>query len=76
MEAEEHANACERGLGRMKQQRTKLSRAKTFAFGQQNQSVDDSPTAMGRQCSTQIHSIEMSIDLDLRPLQSRRMFSY
>ena len=47
MNAKEHENACERGLGRIKQQRAKLGRAQTFAFGQQQQynSLNDSPTA-------------------------------
>jgi M-phase inducer tyrosine phosphatase len=43
MGAKEHANTCERMMGRL-QRRTKLSRAKTFAFGQH----DDSPTAVGK----------------------------
>ncbi|KAL9615239.1 MAG: hypothetical protein Q9167_000333 [Letrouitia subvulpina] len=51
MGAKEHANACERGLGRIKQQRTKLSRAQTFAFGQHNQPLEDSPTACTKQTS-------------------------
>jgi M-phase inducer tyrosine phosphatase len=32
MASKEHANACERGLGKIKQQRVKLGRAQTFAF--------------------------------------------
>ncbi|KAI4216892.1 MAG: hypothetical protein LQ351_000841 [Letrouitia transgressa] len=51
MGAKEHANACERGLGRIKQQRAKLSRAQTFAFGQHNQPLEDSPTACTKQTS-------------------------
>ncbi|KAL3478087.1 hypothetical protein BJX99DRAFT_114503 [Aspergillus californicus] len=43
MSAKEHEYACERGLGKVKQ-RSKLSRAQTFAFGQQSPSVEDSPT--------------------------------
>ncbi|KAG8532637.1 uncharacterized protein KY384_002514 [Bacidia gigantensis] len=43
-----HENACERGMGRVKQQRTKLSRAQTFAFGQHEPPTDDSPTASSR----------------------------
>ncbi|KJR83405.1 M-phase inducer tyrosine phosphatase [Sporothrix schenckii 1099-18] len=41
MDAAEHAFACERGMGRLKQNRKGLHRAQTFAFGQQNAS----PTA-------------------------------
>jgi len=46
MDAKEHANTCEREMGRLRQSRTKLSRAQTFAFGQGQ--VDDSPTAPSR----------------------------
>ena len=43
MGAAEHANTCEREMGRLRH-RTKLSRAQTFAFGQQGLACDDSPT--------------------------------
>lgn len=79
MAAKEHANACERGLGKIKQQRTKLGRAQTFAFGEHDQPMDDSPTAPNRQCSSSLMmEMEISIDhhLDLRRLPSRRMASY
>lgn len=79
MAAKEHANACERGLGKIKQQRTKLGRAQTFAFGEHNQPMDDSPTAPNRQCSSSLMmGMEISVDrhLDLRRLPSRRMASY
>lgn len=46
MDAKEHANTCEREMGRLRQNRTKLSRAQTFAFGQGQ--MDDSPTAPNR----------------------------
>lgn len=78
MGAKEHANACERGLGKIKQQRVKLSRAQTFAFGQSDQPMDDSPTAPSRQNSSLMNGMEISIDhpFDIRRLQSRRMASY
>lgn len=43
MEDEKHENACERGMGKLKQ-RAKLSRAQTYAFGQNSSSTfHDSP---------------------------------
>ncbi|KAI9754054.1 MAG: hypothetical protein M4579_004874 [Chaenotheca gracillima] len=49
MGAKEHANTCEREMGKLRQ-RAKLSRAQTFAFGQhdQQQEMDFSPTGPGR----------------------------
>lgn len=48
MSAKEHEKACEQGMGKLKQ-RQKLSRAKTFAFGQNTyDDMEDSPTAAGR----------------------------
>ncbi|KAL4736134.1 M-phase inducer phosphatase [Aspergillus similis] len=47
MSAKEHEFACERGLGKVKQ-RSKLSRAQTFAFGQQSPEMEDSPTGRCR----------------------------
>lgn len=80
MAAKEHANACERGLGKIKQQRVKLCRAQTFAFGQHNQPMEDSPTTSNRHCSPMMIGMDMPIDrhLDLlRPHSySRRMASY
>lgn len=43
-----HVNTCEREMGRLRQQRKGLSRAQTYAFGQRGQSLDESPTALGR----------------------------
>ncbi|KAF6233035.1 hypothetical protein HO173_008791 [Letharia columbiana] len=78
MGAQEHANACERGLGRIKQQRAKLSRAQTFAFGQHGQQVDDSPTASNRQSSSLMTGLDMAADAEMisRRMQSRRMVSF
>ncbi|KAL8744492.1 MAG: hypothetical protein Q9190_003271 [Brigantiaea leucoxantha] len=78
MAAKEHATACERGLGRIKQQRAKLSRAQTFAFGQHNQPPEDSPTA----CNKQPHTLMLDLDIalsnttDSRRWLSKRMASY
>ncbi|KAI4202737.1 MAG: hypothetical protein LQ350_002403 [Teloschistes chrysophthalmus] len=72
MAAKEHASACERGLGRMKQQRGKLCRAQTFAFGQHNQPLEDSPTACGRQAN--VLSLDMDISMD-HTLEAKRMLS-
>ncbi|KAI0402776.1 rhodanese-like domain-containing protein [Xylaria palmicola] len=48
MDAEEHANTCERELGKLQQRRKGIGRAKTFAFGQHEPTLFDSPTAPGR----------------------------
>ncbi|KAL8952337.1 MAG: hypothetical protein Q9222_001748 [Ikaeria aurantiellina] len=61
MGAKEHASACERGLGRIKQQRVKLSRAQTFAFGQHHQPLEESPTACGRQSSATVSGMDIKL---------------
>ena len=78
MGAKEHANDCERGLGRIKQQRAKLSRAKTFAFGQCSPATDDSPIASNRNCSDLMMGLDISVDqhIDAPRLHARRMASY
>ncbi|KAI0889624.1 Rhodanese-like protein [Annulohypoxylon maeteangense] len=48
MGAEEHANTCEREMGKLQQKRKGLGRAKTFAFGHRDSMVDASPTAPTR----------------------------
>ncbi|KAI3323347.1 M-phase inducer phosphatase [Xylariaceae sp. AK1471] len=48
MDAEEHANTCERELGKLQQKRKGLGRAKTFAFGHREPMMFESPTAPGR----------------------------
>ncbi|KAI1103927.1 hypothetical protein F4804DRAFT_213286 [Jackrogersella minutella] len=48
MGAEEHANTCEREMGKLQQRRKGLGRAKTFAFGYRDSMVDASPTASAR----------------------------
>ncbi len=85
MDAKEHEVACERGLGKVKhQQRTKLLRAQTFAFGQHSPQLDSSPTAMGR--SRMDDDIDMALDytplpacrptMDMLRRGNQRMFSY
>ena len=78
MADKEHASACERGLGRIKQQRLKLCRAQTFAFGEQGQQFDDSPTASGRQSSSLMSGMDIAAVQESlsRRLQSRRMVSF
>lgn len=44
----QHVQTCEREMGRLRQHRKGLSRAQTFAFGQQNRSIENSPTAPNR----------------------------
>jgi M-phase inducer tyrosine phosphatase len=46
MDAKEHVHTCEREMGRLRQNRNKLARAQTFAFGQHG--LNDSPTAPSR----------------------------
>ena len=78
MAAKEHEVACERGLGRIKQQRTKLARAQTFAFGQHNGSDENSPTAVGRPCAPLNVTSDFTLHLGShsRQWQSKRMLSY
>ncbi|KAK4692558.1 hypothetical protein P7C71_g4671, partial [Lecanoromycetidae sp. Uapishka_2] len=78
MDDKAHANACERGLGRIKQQRAKLSRAQTFAFGQHGKHIDDSPTASGRQSTSLMSGMDIAVDDGIlsRRMQSRRMVSF
>lgn len=47
MDAKEHAYTCEREMGRLRQNRGKLGRAHTFAFGQHG-GIEDSPTGPSR----------------------------
>ncbi|KAL5334246.1 hypothetical protein BJX70DRAFT_23524 [Aspergillus crustosus] len=76
MSAKEHEFACERGLGKVKQ-RSKLSRAQTFAFGQQSPSMEDSPT--GRCRNNPGDRKLLASPFDNSPgsrLPGRRMLSY
>jgi M-phase inducer tyrosine phosphatase len=71
MDAKEHEQACERGLNKIRQ-RSKLSRAQTFAFGEQLGKIQESP-------SRHSTAIQEGQDVDMfssRLPQARRMASY
>lgn len=78
MASKEHEFDCERGLGKVKQ-RSKLSRAQTFAFGQQAHQMEDSPTgrcrATGEQRKLGLDS-PFERDSESNHQSGRRMFSY
>ncbi|MCJ1473396.1 cell division cycle- protein [Lambiella insularis] len=78
MNAKEYANACERGLGRIKQQRGKLSRAQTFAFGQHSQAANESPTGPIRRSADLEMNLDLTISQSLDPkrMLTKRMVSY
>ena len=77
MKEKEHLEARRKGLGRVKQERQKLNRAKTFAFGQHGRQADDSPLASSQQCTLLMAMDTATIDpLDLGRVQSRRVASY
>lgn len=48
MDAAEHANTCEKEMDRLRHPRKGLGRAQTYAFGQKERSVCESPTAASR----------------------------
>lgn len=56
MNDQRHEQACERGMAKVKQQRNKLFRNQTFAFGQNHEDMEDSPTASGRGLVARSHS--------------------
>ena len=71
-----HAGACERGLGRLR--RGKLTRAQTFAFGQRDSGVEESPTAMGGargKTADAIMAMDVSPCAAMQP-PNRRMCSF
>ncbi|KAM5355894.1 hypothetical protein ACJ41O_002540 [Fusarium nematophilum] len=78
MSDEKHQRTCEREMGRLKS-RKGLSRAATFAFGQREPCVDESPTAPSRPQSRHLHApitlIGASPILGERS-HTRRMASY
>jgi M-phase inducer tyrosine phosphatase len=47
MNDQRHEMACERGMAKVKQNRQKLFRNQTFAFGQADDCMEDSPTGLG-----------------------------
>ncbi|KMU72695.1 M-phase inducer phosphatase 3 [Coccidioides immitis RMSCC 3703] len=77
MSAKEHEFACERGLGKVKQ-RSKLSRAQTFAFGQNSLQIEESPTGRCRPVGDRSCDPDAPFDRDVEVtrLPGRRMFSY
>lgn len=78
MNHKDHVYTCEREMGRLRQNRSKLSRAQTFAFGQHGQQLDDSPTAVGRSRSdvSMMDSLGSSPMLAYERSQNKRMASY
>lgn len=75
----QHVQTCEREMGRLRQHRKGLGRAQTFAFGQQNPSVENSPTAPGRPSnrdSVDSMMIGASPILGTDRCHTRRMASY
>ncbi|PGH05015.1 hypothetical protein AJ79_06901 [Helicocarpus griseus UAMH5409] len=75
MAAKEHAYACERGLGKVKQ-RSKLARAQTFAFGQHSPQMEDSPTGRCRNSGNNDRNLSLEIPEQPGRMPGRRMFSY
>lgn len=74
MDAKEHQDKCERGMDKLRQ-RSKLSRAQTFAVGQRSPGLEESPTAVGRVRSSSI--LRSSDTLSIGRLgTTRRMASY
>ncbi|KAI3330878.1 rhodanese-like domain-containing protein [Ustulina deusta] len=78
MGAEEHANTCERELGKLQQKRKGLGRANTFAFGHHEPMMFDSPTAPGRAAAQPSPSMMIGNSPILGDYRSpaRRMASY
>ena len=79
MGAKEHESACELGLAKIKRGgRAKLSRAQTFAFGQHDTALDDSPTAPSRKATSLNSGMDVAIDDYADPgiLFNRRMVSF
>lgn len=78
MDAAEHAFTCEREMGRLRQNRKGLNRAQTFAFGDKERSVNESPTAPGRSNThdSPIQMIGASPVLGSDRCHARRMASY
>ncbi|KAK7425673.1 m-phase inducer phosphatase [Neonectria magnoliae] len=78
MSDEKHQRTCEREMGRLKS-RKGLNRAQTFAFGQRERCVDESPTAPSRPTSRQTPT--MAFFGNYSPIvgertHTRRMASY
>lgn len=65
MDAQGHEATCEREMEKLRR-RGKLNRAVTYAFGQSDLPMEDSPTAVGRTAS---------FDASRRPLDPNRVFN-
>ncbi|GAW14506.1 hypothetical protein ANO14919_039090 [Xylariales sp. No.14919] len=78
MGAEEHANTCERELGKLQQKRKGFGRANTYAFGHHEPMMFDSPTAPGRAASRPSPNMMIGNSPILGDYRSpaRRMASY
>ncbi|KAF7190763.1 M-phase inducer phosphatase [Pseudocercospora fuligena] len=79
MNDQRHEQACERGMAKVKQQRNKLFRNQTFAFGQNHDDMEDSPTALGRGLGPRSHSsfsVGPQIAEGIGMSYQRRMASY
>ncbi|KAK4192843.1 M-phase inducer phosphatase [Podospora australis] len=80
MNAAEHVNTCEREMGRLRQGRRGLGRAQTYAFGEQDRGIQDSPTAPSR--SNSARDCDMASALGGSPVlgtdraHARRMVSF
>jgi M-phase inducer tyrosine phosphatase len=80
MNDQRHEQACERGMAKVKQNRQKLFRNQTFAFGQNSDDTEDSPTATSRvMMAARSHSsfaVGASIAEGIGASFQRRMASY
>ncbi|EPQ64381.1 BgtA-20025 [Blumeria graminis f. sp. tritici] len=74
MDDKEHVFTCEREMGRLRQNRSKFSRAQTFAFGQAQ--VEDSPTAPHRCRTNASNDIETMSGISSPISCGRRLVSY
>lgn len=80
MSDEKHQRTCERELSRLKNGRKGLNRAQTFAFGQREPCVDESPTGPSARPSLSTHQDYIAM-LGNSPIlgersHARRMASY
>ncbi|KAM3560986.1 hypothetical protein MY1884_002631 [Beauveria asiatica] len=75
MSDEKHQRTCEREMGRLKARKGGFSRAQTFAFGQRDHCVDDSPTAPSRPPTSRQFPTMGSFS-PIERTHTRRMASY